>query len=275
MALSPPSGSRTRFAILLVASVTLIAVGLRDVAIVRDAREGAANALDPVENLVDRVTSPVRNAWHGVTDYDEVKAENDRLRARVAEAGSQKVTGADAEKQLGDLSKVLDLPYAGSLPTVTARVVSGPRSNFSHAVEIDKGSKDGLQVGMPAAAAAGLVGKVTQVTDSSATVQLITDPEFRVGVRLATTGSLGTARGQGRDEPLVVDSSMNPQAKVAKGTGLTTSGIDQSTFPPGVPVGTVQSVRAGSGGLSLELVVKPLVDVDRLSYITVLRWEPR
>lgn len=275
MALSPPSGSRTRLAILLVASVTLIAVGLRDVAIVRDAREGAANALDPVENLVDKVTSPVRNAWHGVTDYEDVKAENDRLRGRVADAESQKVAGADARKQLADLSKVLDLPFAGSLPTVTARVVSGPRSNFSHAVEIDKGSKDGLAVGMPAAAAAGLVGKVTQVTDSSATVQLITDPEFRVGVRLATTGALGTARGQGRDEPLIVDSSINPQAKVAKRTGLTTSGIDQSTFPPGVPVGTVQSVRPGSGGLSLELVVKPLVDVDQLSYITVLRWEPR
>jgi rod shape-determining protein MreC len=275
MALSPPSGSRTRFAILMVASVTLIVVGLRDVPLVRNAREGAAKALDPVENLVDTVTSPVRNAWHGVTDYDQVKAENERLRARVADAESQKVTGADAEKQLADLSKVLDLPFAGRLPKVTARVVSGPRSNFSHAVEIDKGRKDGLEVGMPAAAAAGLVGKVTQVTDSSATVQLITDPEFRVGVRLATTGSLGTARGQGRDEPLIVDSSINPQTKVAKGTGLTTSGIDTSTFPPGVPIGTVRSVRTGSGGLSLELVVKPLVDVDQLSYITVLKWEPK
>jgi rod shape-determining protein MreC len=273
MAVSPPTGSRTRIAVLVVASVTLIAVGLRDVAVVRQVREGAASALDPIENGVDTVTSPVRNAWHGVTDYDEVKAENDRLRAEVADSRSRQVEGADARKQLADLSKVLDLPFAGSLPTVTARVVSGPRSNFSHAIEIDKGRKAGLAVGMPAATAAGLVGKVTQVTDSSATVQLITDPEFRVGVRLATTGALGTARGQGRDEALVVDSSINPQAKVRKGTGLTTSGIDQSTFPPGLPVGTVTSVRPGSGGLALELVVKPLVDVDTLSYLTVLRWD--
>jgi rod shape-determining protein MreC len=275
MAISPPTGSRTRIAVLLVASVTLIAVGLRDVGVVRDVREGAATALDPVENAVDWVTSPVRNAWHGVTDYDDVKAENERLRARVAQSEGDRVAGADAEKQLADLSKVLDLPFARSLPKVTARVVSGPRSNFSHALEIDKGSEDGLAVGMPAATAAGLVGRVTQVTRSSATIDLLTDPEFRVGVRLATTGALGTARGQGRDESLVVDTPLNPRTKVAKGTGLTTSGVDQSNFPPGVPVGKVLSVRPGSGGLALELVVDPLVDVDTLSYLTVLVWEPK
>lgn len=275
MAISPPTGSRTRIAVLVLASVTLIAVGLRDVTVVRQMREGVANALDPVATLVNRATSPVRNAWHGVTDYDEVKAENERLRAEVAKSRSGKVAGADAEKQLADLSKVLDLPFAKTLPKVTARVVSGPRSNFSHALQIDKGSDDGLAVGMPAATAAGLVGRVTQVTHSTATIDVLTDPEFRVGVRLVTTGDLGTARGQGRDEPLMVDSSINPRVKVREGTGLTTSGVDQSTFPPGVPVGTVASVTQGSGGLALELVVEPLVDVDNLSYLTVLRWLPK
>src|SRR4030095_2782711 len=108
MVLSPPSGSPPRFAILMVASVTLIVVGLRDVPLVRNAREGAAKALDPVQNRGDEVARPVRDAWHGVTDYDQVKAENERLRARVADAESQKVTGADAEKQLADLSKGRD-----------------------------------------------------------------------------------------------------------------------------------------------------------------------
>ncbi len=274
MALSPPSRSRTRVAVVVVAAATLVAVGRTDLGLVRSAREGASTALDPVANVVDTVTSPLRNAWHGITDYQDVKAENERLRGEVAAARAQKVARADAAKQLADLNKAIDLPFAANLKKVTARVVSGPRSNFSHAVVIDKGSAGGLAVGMPAATGAGLVGRVTQVTRSTATIQLVTDPDFRVGVRLATTGDLGTARGQGRDEPLAIDSSISPRVKVAKGTGLTTSGVDRSAFPPGLPVATVASVGQGSGGLALNMTAEPLVDVDNLSYLSVLLWMP-
>ena len=274
MALSPNTGSRTRMTVLVLASVTLVVVGLRDVPIVRDLREGAATLLSPVEGAISAVTSPVRNAWHGIADYDDVRAENDRLRAELAEAEAAGITSSDAEQQLADLSASLDLPFAADVPTVTARVVSGPRSNFSHAIEIDKGSDDGLAVGMPVTTGGGLVGRISQVTSGTARVELLTDPEFRVGVRLADSGALGTAQGQGRDEPLKVDSSIEPGTEVAADTGLVTSGVDRSAFPPGIPVGTVQSVREGSGSLALELVVDPLVDADDLSFVTVLRWQP-
>jgi rod shape-determining protein MreC len=274
MAISPPTGSRTRITVLVLASVTLVAVGLRDVPVVRDLRSGAAAVVSPVEGAIGTVTSPVRNAWHGITDYDELKDENDRLRSELAEVDSEGIGRSDAETQLADLSASLDLPFAGDVPQVTARVVSGPRSNFSHAIEIDKGSDDGLAEGMPVVTGGGLVGRITQVTADTGRVELVTDPEFRVGVRLATSGDLGTARGQGRDEPLAVDSSISPRVEVAPDTGVVTSGVDRSAFPPGIPVGTVTSVRDGSGGLALELVVAPVVDAEQLSYVTVLQWQP-
>jgi rod shape-determining protein MreC len=226
----------------------------------------------PVERAVSAATSPVRNAWHGVTDYEDLQRENDRLRSELAEAESTDIERSDAERQLADLSASLELPFAGDVPKVTARVVTGPRSNFSYAIDVDKGTDDGLAVGMPVVTGGGLVGRIEQATARTARVQLVTDPEFRVGVRLATTGALGTARGQGRDEPLSVDSSISPSTAVDDGTGVVTSGVDRSAFPPGIPVGTVSASRQGPGGLSLELDVAPLVDVEQLSYVTVLRW---
>jgi rod shape-determining protein MreC len=272
MAISPTTGSRTRFAVLVLASVTLLTVGLRDAPVVREVREGASAVIGPVEGAVDTVTAPVRNAWHGVTDYEDLQRENDELRSQIEAADAEGVQASDAERQLAELSASLDLPWAGNVETATARVVSGPRSNFSHAIEIDKGTDDGIAVDMPVVTGAGLVGRVSQATGSSSTVELLTDPEFRVGVRLATTGDLGTARGQGRDDPLSVDSAISPNAKVAKGTGVVTSGVDRSAYPPGIPVGTVASSRQGSGGLALDLDVDPVVDVDQLSYLTVMLW---
>jgi rod shape-determining protein MreC len=273
VAISPPTGSRTRMVVLVLASITLVVVGLRDVPIVRDLREGAATVVSPVEDAIGTVTSPVRNAWHGITDYEDLQRENDRLQSQLAESESSTIEQSDAERQLADLSASLNLPFAGDVQKVTARVVAGPRSNFSHAIEIDKGTEDGLVVGMPVATGGGLVGRIDQVTADSARVEIVTDPEFRVGVRLATTGALGTASGQGRDEALTVDSSISPTTAVDAGTGVVTSGVDRSAFPPGIPVGTVSATRQGPGGLSLELDVDPLVDVDQLSYVTVLLWQ--
>jgi len=277
VAISRPSGSRTRLAVLVLASVTLLTAGLRDVPVVRDVREGAASVFAPVEGAADTVTRPFRNAWRGVTDYEELRDENERLRERLDAGGgseASEVRRTDAEEQLAELSAALDLPYAGEVPTVAARVVSGPRSNFSHAVQIDKGRDDGLAVGMPVVTASGLVGRVSQASGSEATVQLLTDPDFQVGVRLAGTPELGTARGRGRDEPLTADTAIDQDAEIADGSGLVTSGVDRSAYPPGIPVGRVTSTRPGSGGLALDLVIEPLADVDNLSYVSVMRWEP-
>ncbi|HEX8803111.1 MAG TPA: rod shape-determining protein MreC [Acidimicrobiales bacterium] len=274
MAVSRPTGSRTRLVVLVLASVTLLTFGVRDAPVIRQVREAASVVVDPLESAADSASRPFRNAWKGVTDYDDVERENQELRADLAEARAGEVRSTDAEHQLTELSEALDLPYAADVPTVAARVMSGPRSNFSHAVEIDKGTDDGIAEGMPVVTGAGLVGRISRASGSSATVELVTDPQYRVGIRLATTGDLGTARGRGRDEPLAVDTALAPDAEVDEGTGLVTSGVDRSAYPAGIPVGTVESTREGSGGLALELVVEPLVDVDRLSYVGVLRWEP-
>lgn len=275
MAVTRRTGSRTRIAVLVLASITLLTIGLRDVPIVRDLRESASAVVDPVEGVVDAVTRPVRNAWHGVTDYDDLRNENDRLREQLAEVDASEVRRSDAERQLSELSRAVELPFAGDVRTVTAHVSSGPRSNFSHALEIDKGTDHGVREGMPVVTGAGLVGRVSRATGSSSTVQLLSDPDYRVGVRMASTSQIGTARGLGRGEGLAVDTALDPDTEVEEGEGLVTSGVDRSAYPAGIPVGEVTSTREGSGGLALELLVEPLVDVDRLSYVSVMLWEGR
>ena len=62
-------------------------------------------------------------------------------------------------------------------------------------------------------------------------------------------------------------------AKVEQHTPLTTSGADNSRYPPSIPVGTVKGTEPGSGGLTLDLLVEPYVDTQRLSFVSVLLWE--
>ena len=41
-----------------------------------------------------------------------------------------------------------------------------------------------------------------------------------------------------------------------------------------IPVGKVRTVRETAGGLTLELVVRPMADTERMQFVTVLLWEP-
>ncbi|MET0727639.1 MAG: rod shape-determining protein MreC [Acidimicrobiales bacterium] len=275
MALSRRTGrSRLTLALLVLTSLALLTLDFRDSTMVDGARRAASTVFSPLRGVAETATEPLSNAWNGVAHYGDIEAENRRLRAELEQRTGDAVRDADAAEQLDELLGQLEIDWVGDVPTATARVIAGPGSNFSHTIEIDKGADDGFKVGMPVITGAGLAGKLVQVTGSRSMVMLITDPEFAVGVRLVTDGATGTARGRGEGENLVVDTGLESAAEVSDGAALTTSGTDRSAFPAFIPVGTVVRTREGPGGLTLDLVIEPLADTERLGFVTVMLWEP-
>lgn len=266
--------SRLTLALLVITSITVLTLDFRDSAPVSAMREAAATVFSPLRGLADSATQPFRNAWGGITDYDDVKRENEELRAQLDEMRGDVVRQEDAEAQLAQLLDQLDIDWVGDIPRVTARVVAGPGSNFSRTIEIDKGSDHGLAVGMPVLTGAGLVGRLVQVTSNRSHVMLITDPDFAVGIRLVDSGATGTARGQGEGEPLLVDTGLEKGTEVEEGASVTTSGSDRSAFPGFLPVGTVVESLPSDDGLTTDLIVEPLADTGSLSFLTILLWTP-
>jgi rod shape-determining protein MreC len=274
VALSRRTGrSRLTLALLVLTSLAVLTLDFRDSSIVSGARRLASTAFSPVRGAAETVSEPFTDAWHGVTGFGDLEAENERLRAQLDEIEGESVRDADAAEQLDALLDQLQIEWVGDIPTATARVVAGPASNFSHTIEIDKGSDHGFDEGMPVVTGAGLVGRLVQVSAGRSVVQLITDPDFAVGVRLVPGDSPGTARGTGEGEHLVVDTGLPDEETVRRGTALTTSGADRSAFPASIPVGRVRGTREGSGGLTLDLIVEPLADTTKLSFVTVMLWE--
>ena len=271
MALSRRTGrSRLTLALLVLTSITVLTLDFRDSSVVAGARELAATIFSPLRGVAETATEPLSDAWDGITGYNELERENEALRAQLDELRGERVQDEDAAEQLDKLLEQLDIEWVGDIPTATARVVAGPGSNFSRAVEIDKGSDDGLREGMPVVNGAGLVGKLVQVTAHRSHVMLITDPAFRVGVRVVETGAIGTAEGTGEGEWLLVDTGIEAGTEVPEGAALTTSGSDKATFPGFIPVGEVVGTQPGSGGLTVDLRVEPLADTSNLAFVTIL-----
>lgn len=281
MALSTRRTGRSRFTLLLLVltSVTVLTLDFRGQGsdVIQGARELASTAFAPIESAAQTVTEPIGNAWHGITEYDDVREENEALRRQLADAEGERIADDAAREQLQELLAQERLPWVGDIPTVTARVVTGSPSNFEHTIEIDRGSDDGIREDMAVVTGAGLIGRVVQAAPSRSVVLLASDPSFKVGVRVAPSQETGLASGTGEGRPLVVDFGIPKDIAIREGDAVTTSGLGgdlPSIFPQDLPVGRVASVTLAPGGLEQRLEVELSADVDQVAFVKVVLWEP-
>lgn len=178
-------------------------------------------------------------------------------------------------EQLERLQEQLQIEFVGDIPTQIARIATGPYSNFdTFRTEIDKGSDAGLAVGMPVVTRAGLVGRLERVSRTRSVVQLATDPDFTIGVRLASTQDIGLGHGGGDSNRFVVDRGIDVGDPVEPGEVVLTSGLDDSVMPKDIPIGLVDKVRPDENtGMQL-LLVDYAVDFSQLDVVQVLKWTP-
>ncbi|MFE7593755.1 rod shape-determining protein MreC [Kitasatospora sp. NPDC057512] len=239
------------------------------------ARHAAASVLGPVERgaatVVDPVADTVRAFRDAATDSgrtDQLARENTELRQKLA--SSDMATGRT--RQLDDLLRTAG---AGGYTVKAAQVIAiGPAQGFSWTITIDAGSDDGLTRDMTVINGQGLVGRITTVAPTTATVLLASDPGFSAGTRLEGTGEIGFASGGG-DSPMKV-SLLNGKAQVKAGDRLVTFGSQSGRpFVPGVPVGKVVEVQANAGQLTKTVLVEPFVQFTRLDLVGVVVVPPR
>ena len=274
--------NRSRFVLLLLAAtaLSLMTLDFRGFGPLENAQTALRGVLEPISGGVDSALSPLRNAWRGATNYDDLVRENDQLRLRVDKFESDPLRVGNAQQQLDELKAQLGITTAANVESRIARVISGSVSNFENNVRIDKGSAAGIRAEMVVVTDAGLVGRVVDVTTNQSVVALADSRDFGVGVRSASAAAPTNfvLRGQGAGRPLLVQGALEANT-VTVGSALVTSGLDGSVFPADIVVGTVTKVPASIGsaadrgrlrGVEVELVVEP----SSLSFVTVLLWPP-
>ena len=267
---------RTRFVLgaLLLASFTLITLDLRgDGGPVSGIRSAAGSVFGPVERGVSAVVTPIGRFFGGLTDdeqarLDQLEEENAALRLQQR---TDDYTRSRAQ-QLDDLLKVAGLGRYKILP---AQVIAiGPAQGFAWTVEIDAGTRDGIQPDMTVINGDGLVGRVKSVTESTATVLLLVDPEATVGVRVEGNGQLGLVSGAGLQAMQL--EMTDPKAPLSTGDRLVTFGSKNGRpYVPGVPVGVVGAVATEPGSLVRVATVDPYIDPTSLELVGVVVEPPR
>jgi rod shape-determining protein MreC len=210
----------------------------------------------------------IQNVVNSPQDLIRLRQRNAELEGQVSDLQSEII---DLKQQLTEtriLSALVD--FARVHPEnryVAVSVIGRDPSPFVKYVIINRGSDDGLRRGMPVVTAQGLVGRITAITANAGRVQLITDPDSSVNVRLEGSGAQAVLRGSLTGE-LMLD--MIPQsANVQVGDLVLTSGLG-GNYPANLLVGQVTSVRGKETDLFKTAAVQPIVDFSRLEILLII-----
>jgi rod shape-determining protein MreC len=271
---------RITLVLLIVTSLALITFDQRDSSVVSSLRSFARDVVSPIQDVADDVISPVTDFFDDIGKAGQLRDENTRLRRANADLQSQLAANQDAIAQANAVRELLDLPRFADYDSVFAAVVDGSTGNFERTFQIDKGSDAWLGEGMAVVVGTeggALVGQVTAASGSRATVRRLDDAEFQVAVQVLDPsggiGPTGLASGQ-RDSALLELQTSDSRQRLVKGEFAVTRGLGASPFPRGLVVGTVVRDVEPSTATAERSSLRPIVDLDRLTVVKVLRYRP-
>ena len=271
--------SRRRYVLLVIVLTCLTLITLDS----RNGRSGPLGSLggvahrivSPVQGAVDDVATPVSDWWDSVTNSGDLKKKNRALEEQIAALRGKQNQAEEAIRENSEYKRLLLLKNALLVKNVTAVIIGRDPGNFDPTFTIDKGSEQGIAVDMPVMAPEGIVGKVIEVWNGGSKIQVLTDPNFSVGVQTPGHGpspaTTGIASGQVDSHDLIV--KFDAGTNVLRGDQIVTS--PQSTlFPAGLPVGTITTVTNQPGNTGVTATITPYVGLGGLQDLTVLLWAP-
>ena len=218
-------------------------------------------------NSANVVTGGIYERVNGFYDYLSLDKVNDSLARENARLRNQLKSSFYIDTVAKH--KLNDTVFKQQYEYIAARVINNSTNHNYNYITINRGSLDGISVGIGVICNAGIVGKIIAVSPHMAIVQSMLNRYSRFSVMLAKGHEIGSIEwGDDFDtkKGLLVDVSTNAQPKL--GEAVITSGY--SLFPEGIMVGRVNDLHPKTGGISLSMGVTFSVDYDKLEYVNVV-----
>ncbi|MEJ5351410.1 MAG: rod shape-determining protein MreC [Melioribacteraceae bacterium] len=198
-------------------------------------------------------------------DYSlkELEEENARLMLEINKLRNKGLENENLRSMLNfrDTSKI-QLLYAD----VISKLVNKNQGNFI----INRGSDDGVLIGMPVINDKGLIGIVVDTSKNFSVVRTLYNNNLNTAVTIERLNIDGVLSWNGNE---LIIKNIPSHYEIKVGDSVVTS--DFSTiFPPHIPVGIVSKRESVPIGLLHHLSVKPFVDINAVDNLFVMKIVP-
>lgn len=262
--------------------IILIAVLISLVLAILSAVSGGR--ISPVGSLINIISQPIQSASNSVTEYfsdradralryEELEEENERLREELSVVKRALRENEAMTKENVELRAALGMRERdSSFVFEAAEIVAKNADNWTRSFTINKGSAAGIAPDNCVITSDGMVGYVSEVGATWATVTAITDTTMEASAIASRTRDVASAEGDFElmSEGLFRLSYLARNTQILAGDVIETSGVG-GLFPKGIVLGSVVEVKNESHGISKYATVKPAVDLDRVNHVLVIK----
>lgn len=236
-------------------------------------KTAAGNIISPMQRGINSIGRSISERLQAFRDVRTLRKENELLKEKIEEltAANQQLT--QEKYELDGLRRLyeLDAKYI-DYHKVAARIIASDTNNWFYNFIVDKGSEDGITVGMNVLAGSGLVGIVSETGKNWARVRSIIDDDSNVsGMSIETqdtcivSGDLKLMRDKGviRIEMISMDANFKENSEIV------TSHISDK-YLQGILVGYIREIKVDSSNMTKTAYLMPAVDFERLDEVLII-----
>ena len=254
-------GARQKFSLIFLLFLAII-IFLLDIYQVKFIKFSKILINDGIYRLTNISTAPLKllpKINETIKETAFAVEENKNLKTKLKELQNKEFQVEFLKNQNDSLRRILESDVKTKGKSILAKVLLDKDSPYLKSIIINRGSKSGINKGMPVVDGNYLVGKIVEVNYLSSRVLLLNDLNSRIPITFGKESIQAILSGKGEKKPMLeyLPELYEPYGNLT----VFTSGKD-GVFLPGIPVGKTEMDE-------LNVKVKLFSDPNQLSFVTV------
>ncbi len=254
-------------AVLLIISLTVLSFSAIRLSETGFLRKMVLEAAAPVEDTINISLQNLHDVWKRYLFLVGLEDENRRLRTQNADLTEQLNRYREGSLEAMRLQKLLELREGFPQRAVAARVIDRNRSSLFKTLLINKGTADGLRVGLAVLSDQGVVGRIIETSWHASRVLLLIDGNSNIDGLIQRSRAQGILQGAGSAGCSL--KYISRAEEVLAGDVVISSGLS-GVLPKGLLLGVVTGASRKEGGLFQKIDVAPAVNFEKLEEVLAL-----
>jgi len=231
--------------------------------------------LAPFRTGASYLTDQAEQLYNYMFEYESLLAENQKLKEQLSQMEDDARRADSVSRENDRLRAMLEFTQLNpQYDFAEGYIISWSSNDWSSTVTINRGTKDGIDVGMCAITANGqVVGLVSQVGYNYAVIKTVLDSSIEISATLSSTGGTGYngmvkgayasgLSGLLRMNYLPSDSVIHNNDQVVT-TGST-------VYPRGLILGYVMDAGYEETGIAMYALLRPAADIGSLEQVFIV-----
>ena len=230
------------------------------------------SVLTPLRAGANALTNQAEQMYNYMFRYEALQAENEALKAQIAEMQEDNRLADSISRENDRLRDLLELQTANpDYELVDGYIISRSSTDWTSSFTIDRGTRDGIDVGMVAITANGeVVGLVTEAGANYCTVKSVLDSSLEISATIASSGYSGMVQGgyTSGEEGLLRMNYLPSSAVIRNRDQVVTAG--STVYPRNLILGYVVDAGLGDTGVAKYAILDPAADIENLEQVFIL-----